>query len=111
LEKEKYISELNDVFTQAKASENWAVALRAGEMIAKSKGWLASKNQEVMSITDYPLEVLVRWHDELQVLMEANQLLTSDHHKLPHYKFGDQKVADKLAHHKKVFVRGKRGDN
>ena len=75
MEKNKYIEELYDVFTQAKASENWVATLRAGELIAKSKGWFSPKNQETLSITDYPIETLKKWHSELHAIMKEKNLL------------------------------------
>ncbi|MCX7343194.1 MAG: hypothetical protein NT128_03515 [Proteobacteria bacterium] len=74
MEKDKYIQELNDVFVQAKACEKWGATLRAGELIAKSKGWFVPKNQEVMSITDYPIEVIERWQKELVDILKENNI-------------------------------------
>lgn len=75
MEKNKYIEELNDVFIKAKASEKWSDTLRAGELIGKSKGWFSAKNQETLSITDYPIETLKKWQAELQEIMKENNLL------------------------------------
>ena len=96
MEKDQYIKELNMVLKQAKARENWAVALRACELIAKSSGWLGTKSPEVMSIKDYPLETLEKWLAEIEA--EATELGVIEPDQLP-----------KVARHKKILVRGKRG--
>ena len=86
MEKDKYIQELNDVFVQAKACEKWGATLRAGELIAKSNGWFVPKNQEVMSITDYPIEVLERWQKELVDFLKEHNISVPYYYELDEYK-------------------------
>ncbi len=93
MEKDKYIQELNDVFVQAKACEKWGATLRAGELIAKSKGWFVPKNQEVMSITDYPIEVIERWQKELVDILKENNISVPYYYELDEYKKYQQIMA------------------
>ncbi len=96
MEKAQYILELNQIFNLAKASENWGIALRTYELLAKSQGWLSTKNQ-VMSITDYPLAVLEKWLAELEAL---------DRDALTHAHTLNQSPT--VAHHKMIAVNGRR---